>query len=145
MPLSASTVIVPIDFSPASTGAIKAALEVAKDPSQIHLIHVMLPLETMSPGVLLGDLTDATRTASVKKALTTFANEHGASAAQLAVCIGTPGLEIADYAQLQQADLIIVPSHGYHGVKRLFLGSVAERIIRHAPCQVLVLRRPDAE
>jgi nucleotide-binding universal stress UspA family protein len=145
MPLSASTVIVPIDFSPASAEAITAALDVAVDPSRIHLIHVMLPLETMSPGVLLGDLTDATRTASVTKALTELAQKHGASAAQLAVCIGTPGLEIADYAQRQQADLIVVPSHGYHGVKRLFLGSVAERVLRHAPCRVLVLRRPDAD
>jgi len=39
----------------------------------------------------------------------------------------------------------VIPSHGYHGVKRLFLGSVAERVLRHAPCRVLVLRRNDAD
>jgi len=58
MPLHVSTVVVPIDFSVASNGAIETALEIVDSPSQIHLIHVMLPLETMSPGVLLGDITD---------------------------------------------------------------------------------------
>jgi len=119
MPLHVSTVVVPIDFSVASNGAIETALEIVDSPSQIHLIHVMLPLETMSPGVLLGDITD------------------------VAVMIGTPGLEIADYAKRHKADLILIPSHGYHGMKRLFLGSVAERVLRHAPCRVLVLRRTD--
>ena len=78
-------------------------------------------------------------------ALTKLADEHGAKGATLAVAIGTPGLEVADYARRHEADLIVIPSHGYHGVKRLFLGSVAERVIRHAACDVLVLRRGDAE
>ena len=65
--------------------------------------------------------------------------------ATLAVLFGNPGLEIADYAKNIQADLIVIPSHGYHGVKRFVLGSVAERVIRHAECSVLVLRRSDAE
>jgi len=62
MALQVSTVVVPIDFSVASTDQIKTALEVVDNPSQLHLIHVMLPLETMSPGVLLGDITDVSRT-----------------------------------------------------------------------------------
>ena len=58
MALHVSTVVVPIDFSIASAGAIETALEIVDNPSQLHLIHVMLLLETMSPGVLLGDITD---------------------------------------------------------------------------------------
>ncbi|MEO1982325.1 MAG: universal stress protein, partial [Fuerstiella sp.] len=81
----------------------------------------------------------------VTEKLTQLADEHGASEATVAVQLGTPGLEIADYARDHGADLIIVPSHGYHGFKRMFLGSVAERVIRHAECSVLVLRRADAE
>jgi nucleotide-binding universal stress UspA family protein len=56
-----------------------------------------------------------------------------------------PGTEIAEYADEIGADLIVIPSHGYHGVKRLLLGSVAERVIRAAHCSVLVLRRSDAD
>jgi nucleotide-binding universal stress UspA family protein len=55
------------------------------------------------------------------------------------------GPTIADYARDQEAELIIIPSHGYHGIKRLVLGSVAEGVIQHAKCSVLVLRRSDAE
>ena len=61
------------------------------------------------------------------------------------VLTGDAGLATADYASQVNADLIVVPSHGYHGVKRFLLGSTAERIIRHAHCSVLVLRRKDAE
>ena len=145
MALHASTVVVPIDFSSASASAINIALEIVENPSQLYLIHVMLPLETMSPGVLLGDVTDVSRTAKVTTALKNLAETHKAADAHLAVTIGTPGLEIADYAKREKADLIIIPSHGYHGLKRLFLGSVAERVLRHAPCRVLVLRRADQE
>jgi len=145
MPLSARRVVVPIDFSAASPQAIAAALALVDAAASLHLIHVMQPLETMSPGFLMGNLTDELREQRVTEALTKLADEHGASGATLAVAIGTPGLEIADYARRHKADLIVIPSHGYHGVKRLFLGSVAERVIRHAHCDVLVLRRADAE
>jgi nucleotide-binding universal stress UspA family protein len=145
MPLTATTVVVPIDFSAESPRAIAAALGVVSQPEQLHLIHVMPPLETMSPGFLVGDITDESRRQKVTEALTKLAAQSGATGAELTVAIGTPGLEITDYARRQQADLIVIPSHGYHGVKRLFLGSVAERVIRHAACNVLVIRRSDAE
>lgn len=145
MPLSASRVIVPIDFSAASPDAIKTALDLVDHPSQLHLIHVMLPLETVSPGVLLGDITDERRRQKVTEALRRLAQENQAGEAHLEVGIGTPGLEITDYARRHDADMIVIPSHGYHGVKRLFLGSVAERVLRHAPCRVLVLRRNNAD
>lgn len=145
MPLTATTAVVPIDFSAESPRAIATALELVAAPAQLHLVHVMPPLETMSPGFLMGDITEASRTRKVTEALSKLTAETGAIGATLVALIGTPGLEISDYARRQQADLIVIPSHGYHGVKRLFLGSVAERVIRHAPCDVLVLRRADAE
>ena len=69
----------------------------------------------------------------------------GAPGARPAVLTGDAGIAVAEYATRVNADLIVVPSHGYHGLKRLLLGSTAERIIRHAHCSVLVLRRKDAE
>ena len=110
MALHVSTVVVPIDFSIAAAGAIETALEIVDSPSQLHLIHVMLPLETMSPGVLLGDITDVSRTEKVTTALKKLAYDQGADGAHLAVTVGTPGLEIADYAKRHEADLILIPS-----------------------------------
>ena len=55
------------------------------------------------------------------------------------------GLAIADHAGQVEAELIVIPSHGYTGIKHLLLGSVAERVLRHAQCPVLILRRHDGE
>jgi nucleotide-binding universal stress UspA family protein len=71
--------------------------------------------------------------------------EAGFENLQQEVLFGDPGSQIVNFATNCNADLIVIPSHGYHGVKRLVLGSVAERVIRHAECSVLVLRRSDAE
>ena len=61
-----------------------------------------------------------------------------------AIEVGDPASVVAAYARKHQADLIVVPSHGYHGIKRMVMGSVAEQIIRHCECAVLVLHRYDS-
>ena len=48
--------------------------------------------------------------------------------------------EIADAARTLQVDLIIISTHGYTGLKHALLGSTTERVVRHAPCPVLVVR-----
>lgn len=145
MSFSTSKIVVPIDFSGESAHAIANAVRIAGDAAKLHLVHVLLPLDTVSPGVLLGDVSDESRRKMVTDKLNGLAAQHGAAEATVSVLLGTPGIEIADYAKDQAAELIVIPSHGYHGIKRMFLGSVAERVIRHAECSVLVLRRTDAE
>jgi len=145
MPLTYETVIVPVDFSGESAEAIHVGLEAAGDPSRLHLVHVLVSLDDLSPVVALGDVSDESRRAQVIEKLEELAEASGIAGAERAVLIGTPGLEITDYATARNADLIVIPSHGYHGMKRLVLGSVTERVIRHAKCSVLVLRRSDAE
>jgi nucleotide-binding universal stress UspA family protein len=58
----------------------------------------------------------------------------------VAVAIGDPGHEIADFASNVGADIIVLPCHGRTGLKRLLIGSVAERVVRLAHCPVLVLK-----
>lgn len=145
MAFSDVTVVVPVDFSEQSDFAVRSALSIAGDPKRLHIVHVLVPLDTVSPGVLLGDITNESRSSAVKKNMAKLAQEQGAAGAEEHVLVGDPGLEIADYAKKIQADLIVIPSHGYQGLKRMVLGSVAERVIRHAECSVLVLRRKDAE
>ena len=145
MPFDAKIVVVPVDFSGESSAAIAAGLETVQDASQLHLIHVLIPLEALSPGISLGDFSDDERTEQATQRLSELAVENGAASAERAVLFGTPGLEISEYAARQNAELIVIPSHGFHGMKRFVLGSVTERVIRHAECSVLVLRRSDAE
>lgn len=70
--------------------------------------------------------------------------DEGLTDAHAAVRIGDPGGEIAAFAEELGAELIVLPSHGRTGLRRLLIGSVAERVIRLAHCPVLVLRNGGA-
>lgn len=145
MALMKECVVVPIDFSGNSVQSISAALEYVDDPSKVHVIHVVMPLDNMSPGVVWGTIDDPSRLRAVEDHFGEFLKEHGIEGVTRVVRIGNPGSEIDEYARETKAELIVIPSHGYHGVKRFLLGSVAERVLRYSPCPVLVLKREDAE
>jgi len=133
-------VVVPIDFSDSTPAILKRALEQVSDPTEIHCLHVLAPLSTVSPAVMWGDMTDEKRTESVKDYFKKHYSDLGYTPAQLSVRIGDPGFEIASFAKEELADLIVIASHGHHGVAHLLLGSVTERVIREAKCDVLVVR-----
>lgn len=132
-------VIVPIDFSEASLKAARLARSLVDDPTHLHLIHVLPLLTPMDPGVVWGAWNDETRKSHAAEALQErLAPElRGAT---VEVRIGDPGRDIPARAAEVGADLIVLPSHGRTGAARLFIGSVAERVVRHAHCPVLVLR-----
>ena len=137
------TVVVPVDFSPASAFAVETALQLVAQPQDVHVLHVVLSPAVMIYGDVwaIGDLTS--RLKSAAEHLARFLGERGAAAVTQVVREGDPGLMIADYADECHADLIVMPSHGYHGVERLLMGSVAERVLRHAKSPILLLRRND--
>jgi nucleotide-binding universal stress UspA family protein len=56
------------------------------------------------------------------------------------VCTGKPYQKILETAKDKGADIIVLGSHGYTGIRRVYIGSTAERVVRHAPCHVLVVR-----
>jgi nucleotide-binding universal stress UspA family protein len=60
---------------------------------------------------------------------------------QVAVLEGDPRSTIVDEAERWTADLIVTGSHGYTGIKRLLLGSVASSVVNHAPCSVEIVRQ----
>lgn len=143
--LKQDVIVVPVDFSEESQNALTTAVDMTGDASKVKVVHVLPPLEAISPAVVWGDLDDQSRIDSVKTFAAQFLQDNGAANASIEVRVGSPGHEITEYAKEINADLVIVSSHGYHGIKRILLGSVAEAVIRHAHCAVLVLRRTDAE
>jgi nucleotide-binding universal stress UspA family protein len=64
---------------------------------------------------------------------------------QAEVRTGKPYNEIVLAAKKLGADLIVIATHGYSGLKRALLGSTAERVVRYAPCPVLVVREKEKE
>ena len=138
-------VVVPIDFSAKSSDAVATALEFVDDPAHVHVVHAVIPLDNMSPGVVWGTVDDESRVKAVEKHFSEFISENRFAGVTTVIRMGNPGIEITEYAEEVGADLIVIPSHGYHGVRRFLLGSVAERVLRHAHCPVLVLRRYDTD
>lgn len=141
--LPKKTVVVPVDFSTASADALATASQLVASPQDLHVIYVTLPPVAFNyaEGWALDD--PAARMKAAREHLAKFLETKNVGGVTALIKEGDPGTVIADYATELHADLIVMPSHGYHGVKRLLLGSVTERVLRHATCPVLVLRRPE--
>ncbi len=138
--LQPKTTVVPIDFSELSIAALDQALEIMHPDGQLHVIHVLAALNVMEPGLIYGTESDATRIENTLKHMNEqLADEKYAKVSKHAI-VGDPGQEITSFAKEHQADLIVIPSHGYGFLRHMLLGSVAERVVRLAHCPVLVLR-----
>ena len=136
----ANKIVVPVDFSDFSLQAIDRAIEIADEGAVIRAIHVLLPLSVMEPGVLYGEITDQSRIEATRKHLQERLTDPKYANVSPHAVIGDPGREIAEFAEREMADLIVMPSHGHGFIKHLMLGSVAERVVRLAHCPVLVLK-----
>jgi nucleotide-binding universal stress UspA family protein len=133
-------ILVATDFSTHATEALDAALELAAPGAEVELLHVVEPVVLVSDGARLAMTTDVLRAerevlsrgaellARPRRDDVTLRFRHE---------VGRARWVILD--QLGKGyDLVALGSHGRRGLRRLILGSVAESIVRHAPCSVLV-------
>ena len=139
--LPKKSVVVPIDFSDDMNSAIDTALDLVDSASDVHVIHVLTEMSPQDPGVIWDSISDTSRKDHVLEALKLKLPEEKYQDIGRDVLFGDAGHQVADYAQSVKADLIVLPSHGRTGLKRILLGSVAERIVRLSHCPVLVLRK----
>ena len=140
-------VLHPTDFSRASTAAFKRAVEMAKgNRAELLLVHVMVPAVPLmgdgyvSPKVY-EDLEAAARSAAQKqlRKLVDKAKQAGARVKGL-LLEGVAHERIAQAARSRKADLVVIGTHGRTGFAKLFLGSVASRVLAVLPCPVLTDR-----
>ena len=130
------TILIPTDCSSSAEAGVQQALAfAAREQAHVLLLHV-LP----SPFV---QGTEETLQAHAEHWLQTVARHAGAPV-QTLVAWGTPGAEICRVATDHQCDLIAMDTHGYTGVVLDRIGSVADYVIRQAPCPVLILRTAHA-
>ena len=141
-------ILVPTDFSKASNKALKYAVSLArKIGSQITPIHVIKPrpIESEPYPVWLGF---DPRLAEADCTLLKVCKEqhvHPPLLRNTVVREGTPHREITKAARDLQADLIIIATNGRTGLAHALLGSTTERVVRRAPCPVLVVRETERE
>ncbi len=136
-------ILAAVDFSAASAHAAKRAADMAsRYGARLSLIHVVefMPLDPMD-GLMIGnelELQDtAVETATAR--LRDLALELGVNEDDSHVELGSPKNVIAQWASELDVDLVVVGSHGHHGLARL-LGSTAASIVQGAPCDVLAVR-----
>ena len=142
--LQLKTILVPLDFSNVSMLALKYAVPLAeKFKAAIHLVHVQ-PADELTAisraGDLMLDCADAIALMQDRLAEIERTHEVQFWPDNCHVLCGRPYEEICRLAAEIGADLIVLPTHGYTGLKHVVLGSTAERVVRFAPCPVLVLR-----
>ncbi len=132
-------ILVPTDFTETSDAAVKYAIDMAQAlGGQLYLLHV--PGETgenFEANFPVGRFVTAAR-----ERLGLSPEAIGRLRPEYALRIGTPAVEIVRYAEDRDVDLIVMGTHGRTGVAHLLMGSVAEHVIRTAPCSVLLVRHP---
>jgi nucleotide-binding universal stress UspA family protein len=144
-------ILVPTDFSKPSQSALKYAAAFAeKFASEIYLLHVVQDLSLFLPDAVSGAppyLPPADQMITVvRESLDKLAGEQfrGVSVKCL-VREGAPFYEILTCARENDVDLIIMGTHGRGIIAHMLMGSVAEKVVRKAPCPVLTVRDPEHE
>lgn len=133
-------VVVPFDFSEQSDPALESAGVFVADVADLHVIHVLPTIELAEPGVIWETIDDEARGRHAEGAFRERFAQTPFEKIDFHVRFGDPGRQIAAYAEELHAELIVMPSHGRTGLSRLFIGSVAERVVRLAHCPVLILK-----
>jgi nucleotide-binding universal stress UspA family protein len=136
------------DYSKASARALDEAVKLAKqNNAELRIVHVIEPVTPYVTGedfggaelyVRLEETTMRDAQASMKKLMQRL-ERLGVKAKSL-LLKGIPHEQIAKAAKSQKADMIVVGTHGRKGLSKLFLGSVASRVVSTAQCPVLTVR-----
>jgi nucleotide-binding universal stress UspA family protein len=137
------TILCGTDFSEASYHALDYGLRFAKASDGtllvVHLVHV-------PAGDLLGEQAYTLNFSEVRSQMQTLLDElyrgrlQSYAKTELLIDFGDPSQQLIKVAGDRNVDLIVTSTHGRSGLSHLIMGSVAEKIIRHAPCPVFVVR-----
>lgn len=140
-------VLAPTDFSDSSVPAVRYAAELAeKFGAELTLLHVVQDLTLVVPDVMMPLPVAAPAVEDMvtgaKAGIAKMVEKHGLQKLnpKAEVRMGAPAAEIVAAAADLKADLLCIGTHGRTGIAHFLLGSVAERIVRHAPCPVLTVR-----
>ena len=148
-----NAILYPTDFSEYSRVAIPLAMDLAKHYSaELHCLHVVDTAQEyfMEAGYVVPLQVGPVDTEQLRKLakdhMNEFANEHMSEmngTVRKAVVLGKPFEQIIRYAREENVDLIVIGTHGHSALASMLLGSVAEKVIRKAPCAVLSMRHPE--
>ncbi|MFB6160685.1 MAG: universal stress protein [Haloferacaceae archaeon] len=139
-------ILVPTDGSDAARHALRQAIDLATQyDARLHALYVKdtsayTSLEGAGGSVLAAMETEGERAVSEVEDAATDAGVDVVTA----VVEGAPHRAIVDYVEDNDVDLVVMGTHGRHGIERYVLGSVTERVVRSSPAPVLTVRQTDS-
>ena len=143
-------ILAPIDFSEHSMDAMRAAMELAKDlGAEVHLMHVIAPHHHFIPLPLATSaeesrelVREAAMIEQAEQELARIKKDDFGDSKNVSTfaIVGHPVQKLTDYAKEQSIDLIVMATHGRSSVEHMLLGGTTEKLVRNAPCSVLVIR-----
>jgi universal stress protein A len=146
MTIRIQKILLPTDFSDYSAAATKYACELAtKFDLELHILHVLethlVSTPTFGMGLDLPKYVSESKAAAEKSLTNVLDPEWPAGRTVVkAVIEGSPKAEIVAYARKHCIDMIVLATHGRSGLAHVLMGSVAESVVRTAPCPVLTVR-----
>ena len=144
--LKLNPILVPVDFSEESRQALDYAVALAADTeSKIILLHVVQPVYVADPTLTYLPQQMAWQEEVDGKRLQRIAAKSIPKQLfdRAIIRLGVPHHEITRAAKRMKAGLIVIATHGRTGLRHVLMGSTTERVVRHAPCPVLTVRRTD--
>ncbi|MBS1820008.1 MAG: universal stress protein [Acidobacteria bacterium] len=142
--INLKNVLVAVNFDETSNVALRYARSLARNfGARLHVLHVM---ENLFLRPMAND-PRAIEAGTTRRLLDTLTEEDRTVLHAVPVIrkSDAPAEEIVKYAQAEQIDLIVMGTHGRPGVAHLLMGSVAEKVVRTAPCPVLTLKQSERE
>jgi nucleotide-binding universal stress UspA family protein len=152
--ITLKNILVATDFSEPSEAALTYGRALARTfKATLHVLHVADNLSSAVYGGVDGyvaampDLQKEIEDAARKQLdeLLVDNDDPPLPTRRVVITSNTPALAIVEYAGLEQIDLIVTGTHGRGAMAHLLMGSVAERVVRTAPCPVLTVRHPERE
>jgi len=150
--IALNRVLVATDFSEPSVAALRYGRGLAAAfHAALHVVHVVpdsmaLPWATMADGLAMADVQKQwEREARERLEQLIPENERPGLGVRLVTLAGDPVRQMTAYAAEHDIDLLVLGTHGRGPLSHLVLGSVAERVVRTAPCPVLTVRHPQHE
>ena len=143
-------VLVPIDFSEFCINALSVARDLVTDVKGLHVVHVIAIPGVPAPTLVAAgeQSSDEANANDAEARLKGILRDRDLADAQAVVVLDektyrySVGVTIAKYARDIGAELIVIPTHGATGLRRLMIGSTAHQVLRHAECPVLLLPHP---
>jgi len=138
-------ILVAVDFSASAVQVLNKAREICTRNnaklSLLHIVEYLPPIDSVyEPALSNNWVIDETEMLEQAKAsLKTFSQQQKLEDAELYTQLGTPKYEISQFVKEQQCDLVVLGSHGRHGIN-ILLGSTANAVLHDMPCDILAVK-----